>query len=104
MNSMAIIFQRGSVGTSADREEEAARLNTYAEQNDLTVVAAYVASGEPNMLTVDMLINHCMAREKPGHVLVAELSRIWVGEGTARVVAMVGSAGAIVHVVPPEAT
>lgn len=104
MNNVAIIFQRSSVGSQQDREEEAARLNAYADENCLKVASIYVASGEPNMLTIDMLINHCMAREKPGHVLVAALSRFWVGDGTADVVAMVEAAGAVVHVVPAEAS
>lgn len=103
MNNIAIIFQRSSVGIPQDREEEAARLTDYADRNSLKVVSIYVASGEPNMLTIDMLINGCMAREKPGHVLLAALSRLWIGDDTPEIIAMVEAAGAIVHVVPPEA-
>lgn len=104
MNNLAIIFQRSSVGSLSDRAEEAAKLTAYASRNNLRVASIYVASGEPNMLTVDMLINHCMDREKPGHVLVTALSRLWAGEDAASVIAMVESAGAIVHVLPPEVT
>jgi len=103
MNNIAIIFQRSSVGSLQERQQEAARLNKYADQNGLRTVSIYEASGEPNMLTIDMLINHCMAREKPGHVLLTALSRLWIGDDTPEIIAMVEGAGAIVHVVPPEA-
>lgn len=62
MNDTAIIFQRSSIGTAQEREAEAARLERYAASRDLKVTALYTASGEPDMLTIDMLINHCMAR------------------------------------------
>lgn len=100
---IAIIFQRSSVGSLQDREEEAARLTDYADRHGLRVVSIYVASGEPNILTIDMLINHCMAREKPGHVLLTAVSCLWIGDDTPEIIAMVEAAGAIVHV-PLEAT
>ncbi|THG36803.1 hypothetical protein [Sphingomonas olei] len=102
MNDIAVIFQRSSIATAKEREAEAARLERYAASRNLKVVSVYVASGEPNMLTIDMLINHCMAREKPGHVIVTALSRLWDGDNPATIISMVERAGAIVHVVPEE--
>jgi hypothetical protein len=103
MNNIAIIFQRSSVGSPQERQQEAARLSDSADRKGWQVVSIYEASGEPNILTIDMLINHCIAREKPEHVLLTALSRLWIGDDMPEIIAMVEAAGAIVHVVPPEA-
>lgn len=104
MNNRAIIFQRSSIGSAVDQENEQVRLESYANQKGLKVWSTYVASGEPNLLTVQMLIDHCMAWAKPGHILVSDLSRIWIGSGINDIIASLDYAGAIVHVVPSEVT
>lgn len=93
MNYIANIFQRSSCGSPQERQQEAARLTDYADRNGLRVVSIYLATGEPNMLTIDMLINGCMAREKCGHVLLAALSRLWIGDDTPEAIGMVEAAG-----------
>lgn len=79
---------------------ETARLERYAAGRNLRVVSVYVASGEAHMLTIDMLINHCMAREKPGHVILTAVGRLGNRDNPATIIGMVGRARAIVHIVP----
>ncbi len=102
MNSRAIIFQRNSIGSKAEQEAELAKLEAYANDEGLEIMAVYVASNAPHMLSIQMLIGHCMDWAKPGHIVVTDLSRLWIGPNTNEIVAMLASAGAIVHVVPNE--
>ena len=103
-NDRAIIFQRSSIGTRAAQETELAWLEAYADREGLGVMSVYVASGTPNMLTIKMLIDNSLAWTNAGHIVVADLNRLWDGSGSDEVIALLAYAGAIVHVVPPEAT
>ncbi len=103
MNNRAIIFQRSSVYRLTEREAESQRLSAYAARNGLMLVSIYVASGKPNMLTIDMLVDHCMAWAQPGHVIVADLDHLWIGDGLGIVIERLASAGAIVHPVRQDA-
>jgi hypothetical protein len=103
MNNIAIIFQRDSVPELA-RQEEFARLQSYAEQHEFHVMSLYVASGEPNVLTINMLIDHSLAWSLAGHIILSRLDHLWKGEGLEDVLSRLKFAGAVVHVVPREVT
>lgn len=103
MNNKAIIFQRQSVGTAAERKAELVRLQRYASTLSLAVMSNYVASGTPNMLTINMLIDVTLAWSQAGHVIVSDLDLLWKGEGLKEAITSLANAGAIVHVLPSRA-
>jgi hypothetical protein len=103
MNERAIIFQRNSV-PEAPRQEEFARLQSYADQHGFHVMSLYVASGEPNILTINMLIDHSLAWSQAGHIILSTLDHLWKGEGLEEILSRLEFAGAVVHVVPREVT
>lgn len=68
------------------------------------MVATYAASGQPNLLTIDMLVDHCIAREQAGHLVLSSLDLLWTGAGLQDVLERLEKADTIVHVVPSEMT
>ena len=102
MNGRAIIFQRNSVGRSADREVKLARLEHTSNQT-LKVTSHYLASGTPNILTIAMLIDNSLAVSRAGHIILGDLDLLWKGEGLKEAITLVARAGAVLHVVPGPA-
>lgn len=103
MNVRAVLFQRNTTPLQV-REAEGRRLEAYAAVQGLHHVSTYVASGQPNGLTIDMLIDHCLAREQAAHLILASLDLLWMGMGLQDVLERLEEADTIIHVVPPEAT
>ncbi|WP_137787826.1 hypothetical protein [Sphingomonas sp. 3P27F8] len=103
MNDRAAIFQRNTTPLWA-REAEETRLCLYAKGLNLKVVSTYVASGQPNLLTIEMLVGHCITREQAGHLVLSSLDLLWVGAGLQDVLERLEKADTIVHVVPSETT
>lgn len=50
-----------------------------------------------------MLIDHCLAREQAGHLILSNLDLLWIGIGLQDVLERLEKADTIVHVVPPQA-
>ena len=103
MNDQAVLFQRNTKPVRL-KEAEESRLLMYAKTQGLQVVATYIASGQSNLLTIDMLVDHCIAREQPGHLVLSSLDLLWTGAGLQDVLERLEKADTIVHVVPSEKT